>query len=45
MSTYELLLFAHLVFVVTWVGTDICLQVLSFSLPRRRPGAQRRLSQ
>jgi uncharacterized membrane protein len=28
MSTYEFLLFAHLLFVVTWVGTDICLQVL-----------------
>jgi uncharacterized membrane protein len=28
MSTYELLLFAHLLFVVTWVGSDICLQVL-----------------
>jgi hypothetical protein len=30
MTTYEFLLFAHLLFVVTWVGTDICLQVLSF---------------
>jgi uncharacterized membrane protein len=30
MSTYEFLLFAHLLFVVTWVGTDICVQVLSF---------------
>jgi uncharacterized membrane protein len=29
MTTYEVLLFAHLLFVVTWVGTDICLQVLS----------------
>jgi uncharacterized membrane protein len=29
MSTYEFLLFAHLLFVVTWVGTDICLQVLA----------------
>jgi uncharacterized membrane protein len=29
MSTYEFLLFAHLLFVVTWVGTDICIQVLS----------------
>jgi len=30
MTSYEILLFAHLLFVVTWVGTDICLQVLSF---------------
>jgi uncharacterized membrane protein len=30
MSTYEFLLFAHLLFVVTWVGTDIGIQVLSF---------------
>lgn len=30
MTTYEFLLFAHLLFVVTWVGTDICLQVLAF---------------
>jgi uncharacterized membrane protein len=29
MSTYEFLLFAHLLFVVTWVGTDVCLQVLA----------------
>ncbi len=29
MSTYEFLLFAHLLFVVTWVGTDIGLQVLA----------------
>ena len=30
MSTYEVLLFFHLLFVVTWVGTDIGIQVLSF---------------
>jgi uncharacterized membrane protein len=29
MSTYEFLLFAHLLFVVTWVGTDIGIQFLS----------------
>ena len=39
MSTYEVLLFAHLLFVVTWVGTDICLQVLSFRV--LRAGGQR----
>jgi uncharacterized membrane protein len=30
MSTYEFLLFAHLLFVVAWVGTDIGMQVLGF---------------
>jgi hypothetical protein len=30
MSAYELFLFAHLVFVITWLGTDIAIQVLSF---------------
>jgi hypothetical protein len=30
MSTYEFLLFAHLLFVVALVGTDIGMQVLSF---------------
>ena len=29
MTTYEFLLFAHLLFLVAWVGTDIGLQVLS----------------
>lgn len=29
MTAYELLLFGHLLFVVTWIGTNICLQVLS----------------
>ena len=29
MTTYEFLLFAHLLFVVTWVGTDIGIQFLS----------------
>jgi hypothetical protein len=28
-TTYELLLFGHLLFVVAWVGTDIAMQVLS----------------
>ena len=37
MSTYEFLLFAHLLFVVTWVGTDIALQVLSFRVLRAGP--------
>jgi uncharacterized membrane protein len=39
MSTYEVLLFAHLLFVVTWVGTDICLQILSLRV--LRAGGQR----
>jgi uncharacterized membrane protein len=39
MSTYEGLLFAHLLFVVTWVGTDICIQALS--LRARRAGPER----
>jgi len=39
MTTYQFLLFAHLLFVVTWVGTDICLQVLSFRA--RAAGPQR----
>jgi hypothetical protein len=30
MSTYEFLLFAHILFVAAWVGTDIGLQVLAF---------------
>ena len=42
MSTYEFLLFAHLLFVVTWVGTDICLQVLS--LRALRAPAERRVA-
>ena len=29
MSTYEALLFAHILFVVTWVGTDVGLQFLA----------------
>lgn len=29
MTTYELLLFGHIAFVVTWVGTSIAMQVLS----------------
>jgi uncharacterized membrane protein len=29
MTTYEFLLFAHLLFVAAWVGTDICVQVLA----------------
>ena len=29
MDTYEFLLFGHLLFVITWVGTDIGLQILS----------------
>jgi hypothetical protein len=31
-TTYELLLFGHLLFVVAWVGTDIALQVLSLRI-------------
>src|SRR4051794_7432621 len=34
MSTYEALLFAHLLFVVTWVGTDIGLQFLALRAMR-----------
>jgi uncharacterized membrane protein len=30
MTTYEALLFGHLLFVITWVGTDVAMQVLSF---------------
>lgn len=30
MSAYELFLFVHLLFVITWLGTDIAVQVLSF---------------
>ena len=30
MTTYEALLIGHLLFVITWVGTDIAMQVLSF---------------
>jgi uncharacterized membrane protein len=37
MTAYEILLFAHLLFVVTWVGTDICMQVLSFRALRGGP--------
>jgi uncharacterized membrane protein len=36
MTTYELLLFAHLTCVVTWVGGTICLQVLALRA-RRSP--------
>lgn len=39
MTTYEALLFAHLLFVITWVGTDIGIQVLSFRVTR--DGGQR----
>ena len=39
LTTYEALLFGHLLFVVTWVGTDVCLQVLG--LRARRAGPQR----
>ena len=28
MSTYEFLLFGHILFVVAWVGSDICMQIL-----------------
>jgi uncharacterized membrane protein len=42
MSAYELFLFAHLLFVITWLGTDIAIQVLSFralaSTPERQVG-------
>ena len=34
MTTYEWLLFAHLLFVVAWVGTDIGIQVLSLRVIR-----------
>lgn len=37
MSTYELLLFLHLLFVVAWVGTDVGLQVLSLRSLRAGP--------
>lgn len=32
MSSYEFLLFAHLLFVIAWVGTDIAVQILSFRI-------------
>ena len=41
MTTYEWLLFAHLLFVVAWVGTDIGIQVLSFRV--LGAGGQRRV--
>lgn len=37
MTTYEVLLFGHLLFVVTWVGTDVCLQVLALRALRAGP--------
>ena len=37
MSTYEVLLFGHLLVVVAWVGTDVALQVLSFRTLRAGP--------
>lgn len=39
MSTLEALLFAHILFVVTWVGTDVSLQFLA--LRAMRAGGQR----
>jgi uncharacterized membrane protein len=41
MSTYEFLLFGHLLFVIAWVGTDIGVQVLS--LRARRASGQRQI--
>lgn len=40
MSTYEVLLFAHLLFVITWLGTDIAVQVLSFRALAAAPQRQ-----
>ena len=40
MSAYELLLFAHLVFVITWLGTDVAVQVLSFRTLAASPQRQ-----
>jgi len=37
MTTYEALLFGHLLFVVVWVGTDVCLQVLGLRVLRAGP--------
>ena len=34
MTTYEVLLFGHLLFVVTWVGTDIGIGVLALRVTR-----------
>ena len=36
-TTYEFLLFGHLLFVVAWVGADIGLQVLSLRILRAGP--------
>ena len=36
-TTYEFLLFGHLLFVVAWVGTDVALQVLSLRILRAGP--------
>ena len=40
MSAYELFLFAHLVFVITWLGTDVAVQVLSFRTLAASPQRQ-----
>jgi uncharacterized membrane protein len=39
MSTYELLLFGHILFVVAWVGSDICLQILAARAMRAGPAS------
>ena len=39
MDYYELILFGHLIAVITWVGGDIMLQVLGYRANRRSPQA------
>ena len=39
-TTYELLLFGHLAFVVTWVGGDVMLQVMSMRATAAGPERQ-----
>ena len=40
MSAYEFFLFAHLIFVITWLGTDVAVQVLSFRTLAASPQRQ-----
>lgn len=37
MSTYELLLSAHILFVITWLGGTVCIQVLTLRARRMTP--------
>lgn len=38
-TTYQALLFGHLLFVATWVGTDICIQLLAIRAIGKGPEA------